>query len=126
MIDMNCKVSLPISSHVWLINQPKSSENIFYFGGHRSSDTKIMESIYLHMVSESQPEKRLQTLLTKGMLSEAEELAAKFNLDRQPIYEAKVKRILQDMGTINQVIFILELYYLFTSDENHVSIHRKM
>lgn len=106
MIDMNCKVALPISSHVWLIDQPKSSENIFYFGGNRSSGTNSIESIYLHMVSESQPEKRLQTLLTKGMLVEAEQLATKFNLDRQPIYEAKVKRILQEMGMINQVIFI--------------------
>lgn len=55
------------------------------------------------MVSESQPEKRLHTLLTKGMLVEAEELAKKFKLDPQPIYEVKAKRILQEMGTINQV-----------------------
>lgn len=69
---MNCKVSLPILNHVWLIDQPKSSANIFYFGGNRSSDTNCIEHIYLHMVSESQPEKRLHTLLTKGMLNEAE------------------------------------------------------
>lgn len=69
---MNCKVSLPIKNHVWLIDQPKSSANIFYFGGNRSSTTNCIEHIYLHMVSESQPEKRLHTLLTKGMLAEAE------------------------------------------------------
>lgn len=71
-IDMNCKMALPISNHVWLIDQPKSSANIFYFGGNRSSGTNCIEHIYLHMVSESQPEKRLHTLLTKGMLTEAE------------------------------------------------------
>lgn len=104
---MNCKVSLPISNHIWLIDQPKSSENIFYFGGDRSSVSSFIESIHLHMVSESQPEKRLQTLLTKGMLVEAEELAKKFNLDPQPIYEAKAKRILQEMAMIDQVISTL-------------------
>lgn len=69
---MNCKVSLPIINHVWLIDQPKSSANIFYFGGNYSTATNCIEHIYLHMVSESQPEKRLHTLLTKGMLAEAE------------------------------------------------------
>lgn len=69
---MNCKVALPISNHIWLIDQPKASANIFYFGGNRSTATSSIEHIYLHMVSESQPEKRLRTLLTKGMLAEAE------------------------------------------------------
>lgn len=103
---MNCKCSLPVSGHVWLIDQPKSSASIFYFGGNRSLASKLVESIQLNMVSESQPEKRLHTLLTKGMLVEAEELANKFRLDKQPIYEVKAKRILQEMGSINQVIFI--------------------
>lgn len=69
--DMNCKCSLPISNHVWLIDQPKSSANIFYFGGIKTS-SKFVEIVNLHMVSESQPEKRLFTLLAKGMLIEAE------------------------------------------------------
>lgn len=69
---MNCKCSLPVSNQIWLIEQPKSSASIFYFGGNRSSSTNFIEHINLHMVSESQPEKRLHTLLTKGMLFEAE------------------------------------------------------
>lgn len=72
---MNCKCSLPISTRVWLIDQPKSSASIFYFSGTRPSASKFIETIYLHMVSESQPEKRLHTLLTKGMLVEAEVMA---------------------------------------------------
>lgn len=70
--DLNCKISLPTSDHVWLIDQPKSSASIFYFGGSHSSTSAFIENIFLHMVSESQPEKRLHTLLTKGMLLEAE------------------------------------------------------
>lgn len=70
--DLNCKISLPTSNHVWLIDQPKSSASIFYFGGSHSLTSAFIENIFLHMVSESQPEKRLHTLLTKGMLVEAE------------------------------------------------------
>lgn len=69
---MSCKCSLPISSQVWLIDQPKSSASIFYFGGTRPSSSEFIENINLHMVSESQPEKHMHTLLTKGMLVEAE------------------------------------------------------
>lgn len=115
---MNCKCSLPVSNKVWLIDQPKSSASIFYFGGNRSSATKFVESIHLNMVSESQPEKRLHTLLTKGMLVEAEELAKKFNLDPQPIYEVKAKRILQEMGSINQVSPFGKFYLYFQSYQN--------
>lgn len=70
--DMNCKCSLQVSNQVWLIDQPKSSASIFYFGGSQSTTSTFIENIYLHMVSESQPEKHLHTLLTKGMLVEAE------------------------------------------------------
>lgn len=72
ILDMNCKCSLQVSNQVWLIDQPKSSASIFYFGGTQSSTSTSIENIYLHMVSESQPEKHLHTLLTKGMLVEAE------------------------------------------------------
>lgn len=76
---MNCKCSLPIENRIWLIDQPKSSASIFYFGGTHPSTSKYIESINLHMVSESQPEKRLYTLLTKGMLLEAEVKTLKFH-----------------------------------------------
>lgn len=97
---MNCKVSLPITNHVWLIDQPKSSANIFYFGGNRSSATNCIEHIYLHMVSESQPEKRLHTLLTKGMLAEAE-----VNIESLPFsfYFLMVKSYFQLIGIGSKV-----------------------
>lgn len=76
---MSCKCSLPISSQVWLIDQPKSSASIFYFGGTRPSSSEFIENINLHMVSESQPEKHLHTLLTKGMLVEAEVIFSGMN-----------------------------------------------
>lgn len=70
--DMECKFSLPVSKQIWLIDQPKSTACIPYLCGMRAADTDVMESINLCMVSESQPEKRLKTLLSKKMLIEAE------------------------------------------------------
>lgn len=68
---MECKFTLPISERIWLFTQPKSAANIFYLCGVQAS---LMNShrIDLRMVSESQPEKRLQTLLAKGLIEEAE------------------------------------------------------
>lgn len=68
---MECKFTLPISEKIWLITQPKSAANIFYLCDVQAS---LMTShrIDLRMVSESQPEKRLQTLLAKGLIDEAE------------------------------------------------------
>lgn len=69
---MNLKLSLPINNPIWIMNQPKSSANIFYLRGHRSSGSAILQHIDMCMVSESQPEQRLATLLAKGLLQQAE------------------------------------------------------
>lgn len=100
---MECKFSLPVSNEIWLMAQPKSAANIFYLNGLKSSTFGSIERIDLRMVSESQPEKRLQTLLAKKLLVEAEEFAKKFKLNLQPVYEAKAKMILQDIGLIDRV-----------------------
>lgn len=100
---MNCKWSLPVDQNASLVMQPKSSACIYYLCGIQSPQSDFIDQVELRMVSESRPEKRLQTLLERGLLDEADELAIKFKLNRQPVYEAKAKKILLNITSADPV-----------------------
>lgn len=68
---MNCKFNIPMPKHTWIINQPKSSANIYYLCGTLDKSTDLITSVKMRMISETQPENRLKTLIEKGLLDEA-------------------------------------------------------
>lgn len=71
LVGMTCKFSLPVPKQSWIINQPKSTANIYYICG-ISDDSNAFKHVEMRMISEVQPENRLKTLIKKGLLDEAE------------------------------------------------------
>lgn len=66
-----CKYEIPVPVNSWIINQPKLSANMYYLSGKLSGSGKV-EFIELRVISETQPENRLTTLIQRGLLKEAE------------------------------------------------------
>lgn len=68
---MNSKYALPVPSNTWIINQPKASANIYYLHGD-AKKSKYIENVEMCVISQAQPDNRLNTLIQKGLLEEAE------------------------------------------------------
>ncbi|XP_018800903.1 PREDICTED: uncharacterized protein LOC108976331 [Bactrocera latifrons] len=89
-----CNNELEVPEHAWLVQQPKSSANLYYLSGKEVNADNIPKEIEMVLVSETHPSERFRKLLSKGLLDEAESFGKQFELCLQPLYEAKAKRIL--------------------------------
>lgn len=65
-----CEIKLPLQA--WLINQPKSSVNMYFLNGSSFNSQDMPQEIEVKLVSETNPEDRLKKLIAKGHLEEAE------------------------------------------------------
>lgn len=122
---MKCHYELPISSNTHLVGQSQSSVNLYYLEQIFRHDN-IPQEVIMNLITESQPAERLKKLIRIGRLDEAEvwcddvapdfylwknrkliysaQLFAKqFNLSQQPIHEARVRRLLIEIGSISKV-----------------------
>lgn len=87
-----------MGEHVWLVQQPKSAVNIYYVTGN-AHDKQQVQEIEMKILSETQPSLRLNKLIRKGRLEEAEEFAKQFDLSLQLIHQAKVRFSLAQLAT---------------------------
>lgn len=84
--------------------QRKSSACMYYLCAKNAvANNEKVDQIELMVVSEYRPEARLLTLLGRGLIVEAEQLADQFKLSKQPIYEAKAKNILNAIVSADPV-----------------------
>lgn len=95
---MECKYELDMNEYVWLVQQPKSAVNIYYITGN-SYDKQYVQEVEMKILSETQPSLRLDKLIRKGRLEEAEEFAKQFDLSLQLIHQAKVRSFLAQLAT---------------------------
>lgn len=68
---MNRKYALPVPANTWIINQPKASANIYYLHGD-AKKSKFIDNVEMRVITQTQPDNRLNTLIQKGLLEEAE------------------------------------------------------
>ncbi|XP_055536663.1 uncharacterized protein LOC129725174 [Wyeomyia smithii] len=94
---MECKYDLEMNEYVWLVQQPKSAVNIYYITGNPKDKPHVQE-IEMMILSETQPSLRLEKLIRKGRLDEAEDFAKQFDLSLQCIYQAKIRLLLAQMA----------------------------
>lgn len=95
---MECKYELDMNEYVWLVQQPKSAVNIYYITGN-PYDKQYVQEVEMKILSETQPSLRLDKLIRKGRLEEAEEFAKQFDLSLQLIHQAKVRSFLAQLAT---------------------------
>lgn len=74
--------------------QPKTAVSTYYLCPKSSHNNDVIDRVELKVVSEYQPEARMLTLLGRGLIAEAEQIADQFKLSKIPIHEAKAKHIL--------------------------------
>ena len=68
---MKCKYELPMMKNTWLVDQEKTSMQLYYVSGNQRN-TDFIEEIEMNILSETQPIERLKKLIQKGHLDEAE------------------------------------------------------
>lgn len=100
---MKCHSDLEVPSYAWLIQQPKTSVNLYYLCGKNLNNMNYPMEIEMMLVSETQPVERFKKLIAKGYLEEAEDFGQQFELDLQPIFEAKAKRIIMKLSMLDEV-----------------------
>lgn len=66
-----CTYEIPVPDLAWIIHQPKLSANMFYLCG-AADEFKVINSLILRIISETDPAKRYKTLIERGALDEAE------------------------------------------------------
>lgn len=91
---LQTKWSLRVEEKSSLVMQHKSSVSLYYLCPKSSRNNDIIDRVELKVVSEYQPEARMLTLLGRGLIAEAEQIADQFKLNKMPIHEAKAKHIL--------------------------------
>lgn len=64
------KLEVPRSS--WFVLQLEQCANIYYLSGNVNLSTSLIDKIELCKISDIDPHKRLNTLIQKGLLEEAE------------------------------------------------------
>lgn len=100
---LESKWSLRTEKNSTLVMQPKSSVCLYYLCGKSTQNNGDIDQVELKVLSEYRPEARLLTLLGRGLIAEAEQIADQFNLSKQPIYEAKAKQILTSIVAADPV-----------------------
>ncbi|CAD6991333.1 unnamed protein product [Ceratitis capitata] len=97
-----CNGELEVSENAWLVQQPKSSANLYYLSGRELNEINYPTAIEMVLVSETHPSERFKKLISKGLLEEAEIFGRQFELCLQPIYEAKAKKLLLTLTTLSE------------------------
>lgn len=93
---MSCKSELTIPENSWLVSQQKSDVNIYFISG-MENDSKFIQTIEVKSIIETDPEQRFKKLLSRGHFDEAEEFAKQFELNLEPLHEARVKKSLLNL-----------------------------
>lgn len=99
---MKCNFELSVPNNSWLVDQSKLSVNMYYLSGNHC-DSNFVQQLEMNIISETNPDQRFHKLITKDRLDEAEIFGKQFNLCLQPLYEAKAKKIIASMSTIDKV-----------------------
>ncbi|KAJ6638667.1 Kinetochore-associated protein 1 [Pseudolycoriella hygida] len=96
---MKCNYELPIPLNTHLVNQSQSSANLYYLEEILRPDN-VPQEVIMNLITESQPIERLKKLIRIGRLDEAETFARQLNLSDEPIHEARLRRLLIEIGSI--------------------------
>lgn len=70
-IAFKCKHELELKDNIWLIQQPKSSMNMYYLKGYNKGHD-IVQEIEIRIISETDPSNRLKKLIQRCHFEEAE------------------------------------------------------
>lgn len=69
---------------------------MYYISG-TQNENGLIETIEIKSIIETIPEERFKKLLLRGHFEEAEEFAKQFNLNLEPLHEARVKKSLKNL-----------------------------
>lgn len=76
---------------------------MYYLCSKSTQNNSDIDQVELKVLSEYRPEARLLTLLGRGLIAEAEQIADQYKLSKQPIYEAKAKQMLTSIVSADPV-----------------------
>lgn len=97
---LTCKNELKVPEISWLVTQQKSSVNMYFISGLKNP-SDFVQTIELKSITETDPEQRFKKLLLRGHFDEAEEFAKQFDLSLEPLHEARVKRSILKLQSLN-------------------------
>lgn len=72
ILALKCVNELNVDAHAWLVQQPKSSVNLYYINGIQSNANNLPTILELMLISETDPSDRFKKLVAKGHLEDAE------------------------------------------------------
>ncbi|KAG5678537.1 hypothetical protein PVAND_008204 [Polypedilum vanderplanki] len=93
----SCKNEINLPDPSWIVLQPKSAINMYFIVGSKNEENYV-QSIELKNITEADPEERFQKLLQKGHYDEAESYAKNLGLSLEPLYQARVKKLLIEIS----------------------------
>lgn len=100
-VGFNIKFRLDANCSTYLARNQSSLDDLLYLEGQVNketpADSKAVSSIHLKVISESQPEYRLERMLRRGKFEEAEEFARSFSLDVEIVYKAHLQTLSNDI-----------------------------
>uniref|UniRef100_A0A182MXC7 Uncharacterized protein n=1 Tax=Anopheles dirus TaxID=7168 RepID=A0A182MXC7_9DIPT len=99
---MEIRQEMEMPEHIWLVQQPKNSANIYYIAG-LTHQEPVVQEFELKILSETDPSLRLVKLIKIGRLDEAEEFAKQFELDVQLVHQARAKLLLDGLSVSARV-----------------------
>lgn len=71
-LGMAIKMKLDVPKSSWIVLQPEQCANVYYLCGIQSPTSSLVEKVELRRISEIDPQKRMSSLIQKGLLDEAE------------------------------------------------------
>lgn len=96
-----CKYELTLPEVAWLVTQPKSSVNMYFVSGTKNV-AGFVQQIEMKIITETDPEQRFKKLLLRGHWDEADKFAKEFDLSMEPLYQARIKKMLLDLNGLHQ------------------------
>lgn len=72
ILALKCVNELSVGAHAWLVQQPKSSVNLYYISGEQCNTANLPTILELMLISETDPSDRFKKLVAKGHLEDAE------------------------------------------------------
>ncbi|KAL0108230.1 hypothetical protein PUN28_015052 [Cardiocondyla obscurior] len=96
--DLEQKLEINVSTNTYLLNVLHAFDNLLYIEGITSTETGVIDTFRIKMISESSPEIRLTRLLKKRQFDTAEAMAKKLNLSMESIYCSKAALIVEQLS----------------------------
>lgn len=95
-----------LTSYAWLVHCSPNQDYIYVIEGESSGlpGSDFVSALRIKAVSEFLPEARLAHLLNKRKFCEAEEFADLHQLDKQVIYKAKARHILENLSRAESML----------------------